>query len=193
MFLPLTARKVGGAVVTITGSNFTGVMAVTFNGIPVALNAISTLSSSITSTANSLPVSSVNGFPAGPDFAIIGTGTTAEAVYYQSISGTILLGVTRGYAGTTARSWVVGTTVSPTYMLLDSVTQITTISPPGSGMVDIMVTTPAGTSTTSSADEFTYVTPITQIGLISGTRSGRRYTDQRNCDTLSCHRNIPVV
>jgi IgA Peptidase M64/IPT/TIG domain len=40
---------------------------------------------------------------------------------------------------------------------VDSDTQITAISPSGSGTVDITVITPAGTSATSSADQFTYM------------------------------------
>jgi IPT/TIG domain len=41
-------------------------------------------------------------------------------------------------------------------MTADSDTQITATSPPGNGTVDITVVTPNGTSTTSSADQFTY-------------------------------------
>jgi hypothetical protein len=37
--------------------------------------------------------------------------------------------------------------------------QITAISPPGTGTVDVTVTTPNGTSTTNSADLFTYIAP----------------------------------
>jgi hypothetical protein len=39
----------------------------------------------------------------------------------------------------------------------DSATSLTATSPAGSGTVDITVTTPGGTSTTGSADQFTYV------------------------------------
>ena len=41
-------------------------------------------------------------------------------------------------------------------MTVDSDTQITATTPPGSGTVDITVTTPAGTSATSPADQFSY-------------------------------------
>ncbi len=41
---------------------------------------------------------------------------------------------------------------------VDSDTMISAVSPAGSGTVDITVTTSAGTSATSSADQFTYVT-----------------------------------
>jgi hypothetical protein len=39
---------------------------------------------------------------------------------------------------------------------VDSDTQITATSPRGSGTVDITVITPAGTSATVNADQFTY-------------------------------------
>jgi uncharacterized membrane protein len=41
-------------------------------------------------------------------------------------------------------------------MTVDSDTQITAISPAGTGTVDITVTTPAGTSAVSQDDQFTY-------------------------------------
>ena len=39
----------------------------------------------------------------------------------------------------------------------NSGTEITATSPPGSGMLDVTVVTPSGTSATSAADQFTYV------------------------------------
>jgi hypothetical protein len=41
-------------------------------------------------------------------------------------------------------------------MTVDSDTEITATSPPGSGTVDVTVVTPAGTSATSPADQFSY-------------------------------------
>ena len=43
-----------------------------------------------------------------------------------------------------------------TNVIVVSSTQITATSPPGSGTVDVTVTTPSGTSATSTADQFTY-------------------------------------
>ena len=40
---------------------------------------------------------------------------------------------------------------------VDSDTQITAITPAGTGTVDVIVTTPAGTSATAPADQFTYM------------------------------------
>jgi hypothetical protein len=44
----------------------------------------------------------------------------------------------------------------------DSATQVTAVSPPGMGVVDVTVTTLAGTSATSAADGFTYIIPPTE-------------------------------
>ncbi len=41
-------------------------------------------------------------------------------------------------------------------------TQITAVSPAGTGTVDVTVTTPYGTSATSSADQFSYKVPVSQ-------------------------------
>jgi hypothetical protein len=56
----------------------------------------------------------------------------------------------------------------------ESGTQITASSPAGTGTVDVTVTTPGGTSTTGTADEFTYVPPptITAIAPSAGPEVG---------------------
>jgi IPT/TIG domain len=46
---------------------------------------------------------------------------------------------------------------SATSFTLKSPTEVTATAPPGSGTVDVIVTTPGGTSATSSADHFSYV------------------------------------
>ena len=53
----------------------------------------------------------------------------------------------------------------------DTASEITLLSPPGSGTVDVTVVTSAGTSDTSSADEFSYVavsTPPAVTGIAPG-------------------------
>lgn len=53
-----------------------------------------------------------------------------------------------------------------------SASSITATSPAGSGVVDITVTTAAGTSATSSADQFTYGITVTGLSPSSGPDSG---------------------
>ena len=59
------------------------------------------------------------------------------------------------FTGATAVSFGVGTAATSFKVLTP--TSITAVSPAGTGTVDVTVTTPEGTSTTSSADHFTYV------------------------------------
>jgi alpha-tubulin suppressor-like RCC1 family protein len=61
-----------------------------------------------------------------------------------------------------------------TSFMVESPTTITAVSPPGSGSVDITVTSPLGTSPTSAADRFTYQAPPSVIKVVpnSGPTSG---------------------
>ena len=63
---------------------------------------------------------------------------------------------------------------SATSYTVDSSTQITAVSPAGTGTVDISVTTPSGTSGIVSADQFTYEGTATVTGIfpISGALAG---------------------
>ena len=58
-----------------------------------------------------------------------------------------------GFTGATAVDF--GTTPATNFTVV-SATSITADSPAGTGSVDVTVTTPGGTSATSSADQFTY-------------------------------------
>ena len=64
---------------------------------------------------------------------------------------------------------------------VDSATQITIkVLPPGSGMVNITVTTPVGTSPTTSADIYTYVTAfpaVTQVLPKEGATGGGEFVE----------------
>ena len=60
-----------------------------------------------------------------------------------------------GFTGATAVDF--GTTPATSFTVVSD-TSITADSPAGTGTVDVTVTTPGGTSATSPADQFTYVT-----------------------------------
>ena len=60
-----------------------------------------------------------------------------------------------GFTGATAVDF--GGTNAATNVQVVSATEITATSPAGTGTVDVTVTTAGGTSTTSSADQFTYM------------------------------------
>jgi hypothetical protein len=62
-----------------------------------------------------------------------------------------------------------------TSFVVNSATQITAVAPAGTGVVDVAVTTPQGTSATSNADHYTYqlVPPtVTSLSPTSGIRTG---------------------
>lgn len=79
-----------------------------------------------------------------------------------TITGTKFAGATAvKFGSTNASSFTVKTATS-----------ITAKSPPGSGTVDVTVTTPEGTSLTSSADEFHYLPVVTKLSPVSGPVGG---------------------
>ena len=108
-----------------------------------------------------LAVPSVTGLSPGSGSTAGGTAVTMSGSNFAS-SSTVNFGAS-GATGVTV--------VSPN--------QIDAVSPPGSaGTVDVTVTTPAGTSATSSADQFAYVTPplaVTTTTLPTG-RIGQTYS-----------------
>ena len=109
-------------------------------------------------TANLVPtvtaVSPTNGPAAG------GTSVT--------VTGTNLTGATAvDFGGPATRAPRIGA---------DTGTSLTVISPAGTGTVNVTVTTPNGTSTTSSADQFTYNAPalptVTVVSPTNGPAAG---------------------
>lgn len=96
------------------------------------------------------PLNTVIGYSQVPTVSTISPASGAAAGGDQvTITGT-------GFVAATLVSF--GSTAATAYTV-DSDTQIVATSPAGSGTVDITVSTPAGTSATSAADQFTYVQP----------------------------------
>src|ERR1019366_2825485 len=96
---------------------------------------------------------------------VAGTGVTPPAPTVSSVSpntgstagGTSLTVTGTNFSGATAVKF--GSVPAASFIVTSSTT-VTAVSPAGSsGTVDVTVTTPAGTSPTSAADAFTYVTP----------------------------------
>ncbi|WP_233174791.1 IPTL-CTERM sorting domain-containing protein [Delftia sp. ASV31] len=184
---PASGLAAGGYPVTITGANFTNVIgssivtAVSFGGAPATSFTVDSATqitatapagsgtvnvtvttaggTSVTATANQftyLPAPTVTSV--SPNFGPQAGGTSV------TITGTDLSGATAVLFGaTTATSYVV-----------NSATQITAISPAGTGQVDVRVTTAGGTSAISGADQFSYLaTPtITSISPTAGPQAG---------------------
>ena len=58
-----------------------------------------------------------------------------------------------------------GQTPATSFTVNTGGTQITAMSPAGTGTVDVTVTGPGGTTTTSAADQFTYMAAPTVTGI----------------------------
>jgi hypothetical protein len=185
---PSSGGMAGGDVVTLLGSNFTGATGVSF-GTAAALDftvvsdsaivavapyhAAGTVHVTVTTDAGTSSTGAADQYtysyvsaPAPAVTAVApSSGTTAGGTTVV-ISGTNLTGATAvAFGGTSATFTVNG----------DG--QITATAPAGSaGSVDITVTTPGGTSSTSSADQFTYVAvavpAVTALGTSTGSTAG---------------------
>ena len=95
------------------------------------------------------------------------TGGPAAGGTAVTITGT-------GFAGTTAVTF--GTASAASFQIL-SPTSISAVSPAGSGIVDVTVIAPGGTSATSATDRFTYAAPpsrpvVTSLTPSSGPSAG---------------------
>jgi len=170
---PAAGPAAGGTSVVITGTGFTGASAVTFGTAPATFSVdsdtqITAQSPPGTATADVTVTTAVgtSATVAADVFTYQSTGTGAPVVTAISpTSGSAAGGDTVTLTGTgfTGATTVGFGTTGATQLTVDSDTQITTVSPAGTGTVDVTVTTPAGTSATGPADEFGY----TSLGLPS--------------------------
>ena len=180
---PTAGPVAGGTVVTITGADFVGGVTVMFGtnaGTDVScssttsctatspVGAAGTVDLTVTTPQGTSATSWADQFSYGPPAVTgvspdTGPSTGGTAV---TITGTALTSDSTVMFGTNA-----GTDVS-----CSSSTSCTATSPAGTPLaaVDVTVTTPGGTSATSSADEFSYVTlpPTIQLSVGGSDCSG---------------------
>jgi len=188
---PNSGPLAGGTKVTVTGSGFTGASAVNFGKVPGTGLAVS---SNTQLTVSSPPVTT--GGPTTVDVTVVppsgGTSATSSADQFTYAQPPTVTGispnsgplgggtkVTVTGSGFTGASAVSFGTVAGTGLTVVSNTQLIVVSPPVTAAaqttVDIRVVTPSGgTSTTSPADQFTYVPPpaVTGISPNSGPLGG---------------------
>jgi hypothetical protein len=154
----------GGTSVSITGTNFTGATSVKFGSTNAAsfkvnsdtsITAVSpagtgTVDVTVTTPSGTSATSSADRFTYGP------TVSKLEPNHGSPSGGTSVMITGTGFTGATAVKF--GASNAATFTV-NSATSITAVSPKGmgTGTVDVTVTTPAGTSPTSSADQFTYM------------------------------------
>ncbi len=161
--MPAEAPYLGGTEVVIGGSGFSGADAVLFGVTPAVFQVWS--DGVITATAPpgvgliQVAVRTKLGLsPAGPASRFTYAAIPAVAVLTPSsgpaAGGTSVVIGGQGFTGATTVAF--GGVVAPAFTV-NSDTQITAVSPPGSGVVDVTVTTSAGVSPVTVADQFTYV------------------------------------
>ena len=178
---PSTGTTAGGTAVTITGSGFTGATKVAF-GSTAATTFTVVSNTEITAVAPPGSAGEVDVTVTTPH----GTSDTAAAAdqFTYVAPATVRrvtpsTGLTAGGAEVTiygsgftgALGVAFGSTAATTYTVVSG-SEITAVAPAGSpGAVDVTITTPYGTSPTSSADQFTYVAPPTVSGVSTSTGS----------------------
>jgi len=91
--------------------------------------------------------------------------TRVSPAHGTTAGGTTVTITGRGFTALAADTGVSFGSAAATKFIVDSGTQVTATSPPGTGTVDITVTTPAGTSAATAADQFSY----TQAGTTTTT------------------------
>jgi hypothetical protein len=189
---PSSGDTSGGTTVTITGANFTDVLAVNFGSnpaesftvdSPTQITAVSppgsvgTVNVTVTTSAGTSTPSARSKFTyvAHP---LIPTVTSLSPSSGQISGGTPVIITGTNFTNVSAVDFG---SIPATSFTVNSSTQITAISPPGAalGTVNVTVTTSAGTSTPSAGSQFTYVPDIlplnpiiTSVSPSSGPTSG---------------------
>ena len=181
---PNAGPNAGGTAVTIAGSHFLGTTAVLFGGVPAS-------SFNVDSDSQITATSSLFGGPtdagATVDILVVANGlTSATSVVDQftylglpavngvspasgssSGGGSVVITGTNFITGTAGTTIRFGSAVA-TGVSCSGASQCVAISPPGTGVVDVAVTTAGGTSATGISDRYTY-TPAPSIAAISPT------------------------
>lgn len=78
-----------------------------------------TLTAAIAASDSVIPVASVENLPAPPNLITIGSDDDAEVIRYNGIDGLTLTGCERGFAGTTAKIWLLDELVYRAYTKYD--------------------------------------------------------------------------
>ena len=179
---PAFGPAVGGASVTVAGTNFTAASQVSFGGTNATIT--SNTGTSITVTTPVHGAGQVDVTVTTP----IGTSVTGAADKY-TYDTTPTVTAVAPLAGTTAGGTTVTVTgtgflsatavrfaaTAGTIVTINSDTSITVTAPArGAGQVDVTVINPTGTSATGAADKYTYdaMPTVTAVTPIAGTTVG---------------------
>jgi large repetitive protein len=161
---PSEAPFLGGTMVVIGGSGFSGVDEVLFGVTPAAFQFWS--DSVVTATAppgvgvvqvavrTKLGISPSAGPASQFTYAAIPAVAQLTPTSGPAAGGTSVVISGQGFTGATTVAF--GGVVAPAFTVNSDI-QITAISPPGSGVVDVTVTTSGGVSPVTVVDRFTYL------------------------------------
>jgi hypothetical protein len=182
----------GGTLVTISGSGFLTATGVSFGGTP-ATNFTIASDGVLTATAPPLPAGTIDVTVTNPggtsalsaaDRFVTNPALAPSVTSLGTTSGTTAGGTSVAITGTgfTGASAVSFGAVAAASFIVNSDTSITAISPSqAAGMVDVIVTTPTGTSATGSADQFTYTAAaapaVSGLSLTTGSTAGGLVVD----------------
>jgi hypothetical protein len=166
---PSSGTTAGGTTVTVRGSHFTAATAVNFGGVPATFyqvandstifavappQAAGTVDLTVTTAAGTSAPGAADHFTYSQQPVPTVTGVSPNTGLTVGATRVTITG--SGFTGTTAVSF--GGVPVPWFQF-NSDTSLTVFTPPeAAGIVDVTVTTNAGTSATSAADHFTYVT-----------------------------------
>ena len=164
----------GGDVILIAGTNLLDTTGVSFGGVPAAsfvinsptqitavtpAEASGTQDVTVTTAAGTSATSSADQFTYSSVSAPAVTAVALTAGPLAGGNGVLITG--SGFTGTTAVMF--GTTPATMFMVISD-TELFAIAPASAaGIVDVTVTTPAGTSSTSTADQYTYLAAPTSV------------------------------
>jgi len=160
---PASGPITGGTTVTITGTNFTDTSSVTFGGLDATIVSNTDMQLIVTTPAHSVGL--VNVAVTTPD----GTATSISGYTYVGPPTLTSLAPTNGpetggtavvITGTnfTGASSVQFGSTPATSFIVNSMTQITAVSPAGTGVAHVSVTNNSQTSSDTPGDQFSYVT-----------------------------------
>jgi alpha-tubulin suppressor-like RCC1 family protein len=178
---PAAGPKAGATTVTITGTDLIGASSVRFGTKPArSVRVLSPTQLTATAPPGSGVVDvtvTTRGGSSSPSTAALFTYAEMPAVTGVSPSTGPQAGGERiTLTGTNlarATSVRFGTTPAQSFEVI-SATQISAVTPPGSGLVDVSVTTPGGTSSTNMSARYAYVPApsVTALSPLSGTAAG---------------------
>ncbi len=183
---PAAGPETGTTSVTITGTGFDNVTAVTFGGVSATnfvvdsdtqITAIAPAGTGTVQVAVTISVGGTSADTAADNYTYVAAPTVAglsPAAGPEAGSTSVTITGT-GFTGVTGAGGVTFGGVNATGYTVVSDTEITAVAPAGTGTVDVVVTHPdGGASATSPADQFTYVAAPTVAGLspTSGPEAG---------------------